>query len=106
MSELIDKLVKLNPEAMLLEPREFFDGALVDITNEPVDTWPRKAEPSAWVAVYDEFKCVQAIMRLLECDEQEALDWYCFNTIGAWMGEGTPTFRAFYDDNDDPILDS
>ena len=106
MSELIDKLVKLNPDAALVEPREFFDVAIVDITDHPVDSWPRKREPGSWVAVYDEFKCVKAIMQWLECGEDEALDWYCFNTVGAWVGEGTPTFQANYGKNGEPILDS
>ena len=89
--EVLQKLDKLNPNALLLEPRTVYDGALVDVTDDPQDQWPREAR--VHVAVYDELVCIEAIMKWLGCEGDEALDWYCYNTSGAWMGEGTPTFR-------------
>ena len=107
MSELIDKLAKLNPEAALVEPREFFDVAIVDITDHPVDSWPRKREPGScgWRSTMSS-SALRRSCQWLECEEDEALDWYCYNTIGAWMGEGTPTFQANYGKDGEPILDS
>jgi hypothetical protein len=31
-------------------------------------------------------------MQWMGCDYGEALDWFSFNTEGAWYGENTPTF--------------
>ncbi len=47
--EVLEKLTKLNPEALLLEPREVYDTALVDVTDDPQDQWTRKEK--TWVAV-------------------------------------------------------
>ena len=98
--EVLQKLDKLNPNALLLEPRTVYDKALVDVTDDPQDQWPREAR--VHVAVYDELACIEAIMRWLGCEGDEALDWYSYNTSGAWMGEGTPTFRREDLDPDPP----
>ena len=88
--EVLTRLVEVNPEALLLEPRDAYDRALVDLTDDPQDHWPR--EEKVWVAVYSAEKCVEAIVELLDCDYTTALEWYSFNTSGAWVGSGTPTF--------------
>ncbi len=89
-AEILERLFKLNPEAMLLEPRLMFDDALVDITNEPKDRWPRTS--GCYVAVYDAEKCIEGIM-LDGGGYEEAVEYFDYNTSGAWVGEGTPTFR-------------
>jgi len=93
-------LARLDENALLLEPREFFDSALVDATDDPRDHWPRQTRMV--VAVYDREKCLDAIMAWLGCDDEAALDWLRCNTEGAWQGEGTPTFRGMdpYDDEE------
>ena len=99
MSQPLDEiLAQLSPEAFLLEPREHFDAAIVGATDAPKDHWPRAG--SCTVAVYDEDKCVEAIMAWLSCDAEAAYDWYCYNTTGAWLGEGTPTFVSDLDDDE------
>ena len=90
-TEVLARLSALNPEALLLEPREVYDKALVGVTDDPQDHWPRKARRH--VAVYDADSCIEAIMDWLECDYTGACEWFGFNTSGAWVGEGTPTFR-------------
>lgn len=85
-------LNQLSADAFLLEPRVFFDLALVGVTNAPKDHWPRKG--GLTVAVYDRDKCIEAIMSWLDCDYDNALDYYGYNTEGAWLGEGTPTFTG------------
>ncbi len=89
---VLKELETLNPEALLLEPREVYDPALVGVTDEPNDSWPRQAR--IHVAVYDIDRCIEAIMGWLECDHESAQDWFGFNTSGAWVGEGTPTFTC------------
>lgn len=88
---LLARLGDRNPDALLLEPRRIYDGALVDITDAPDDQWPRKEK--VYVAVYGIEKCISAIMYWFEVDQSEAVEWFYYNTSGAWQGEGTPTFR-------------
>ena len=89
--KVLPKLRQLNPEALLLEPRDVYDSALVDLTDSPSDRWPRKGK--TWVAVYGVDECLEAIRGWLGGSREAAQDWFDFNTSGAWMGEGTPTFR-------------
>lgn len=79
-------------EALLLEPRLVFDPCLVGVTDLPNDHWPRKEKRK--VAVYDIEKTIEAIAFWLDCPEDEAVEWFNYNTSGAWMGEGTPTFSS------------
>ena len=44
------------------------------------------------VAVYDREKVLEKIMRLSECSYSDAEEYYEFNQLGAWGGEGTPAF--------------
>jgi len=81
----------LDPEALLLEPREVYDKALIGTTDAPDDHWPRKG--GTRVAVYSDVKCIEAIMEWSKTSYEEALDWFEYNTSGAWVGEGTPTFH-------------
>lgn len=90
ITEILKRLEKANPEALLLEPRLVYDPALVGVTNTPQDQWPRTE--NKWVAVYDTQKCLDALMGWMECDYDEALEWFDYNTSGAWAGENTPTF--------------
>ena len=89
---VLKELEALNPEALLLEPREVYGPALIGVTDEPSDSWPRQS--GVHVAVYDSDKCIEAIMGWMECDYESAIDWFGFNTSGAWVGEGTPTFAS------------
>lgn len=47
--------------------------------------------------VYDVDKCVAILMKDGMTDE-EAIEYFEFNVVGAWMGEGTPIF--LYTDRD------
>ena len=44
------------------------------------------------VAVYDREKVLEKIMRLSDCSYSDAEEYYEFNQLGAWVGEGTPAF--------------
>ena len=79
---------------LLLEPRMVYDRALLGYTYHPRDRWPRVGAGNVAVAVYSRARCIAAITDWMECDEDEAAEWFEYNTAGAWVGEGTPTFRA------------
>jgi len=96
-------LAALHEDALLLEPREFFDTALVGYTDTPQDHWPRQG--GVTVAIYDRERCVEAIQKWLSCDDEAALDYFGCNTESAWVGEGTPMFTGMEaDDEDDPEI--
>ena len=44
------------------------------------------------VALYDYDKCIMILMNDNNWDEDEAIEWFNFNTIGSWVGEDTPIF--------------
>ena len=90
-SQVIAYLSQENPEALLLEPRELYDRALIGVSTAPEDHWDR--ESSSCVAVYSTERVLKVLMEMLSCDYQGALDFYLYNTAGSWRGSGTPTFK-------------
>jgi hypothetical protein len=44
------------------------------------------------VACYDYQKCVEILMKTSNMDEDEAAEFLDFNTVGAYVGKGTPLF--------------
>lgn len=70
-------------EALLLEPREVFDVALIGITEGGM---------GREVAVYDSAKCIAALAAQNDWDKEEAVEFFNFNTLGAYVGEATPLF--------------
>ena len=74
-------------EVYLLEPRETFDPCLVGIARQ----FNRR------FAVYDEAKVLEAFAEMFAEDDDPELaarEWFEFNVVGAWLGEGTPAFTA------------
>ena len=59
-----------------------FDGAILGLGR-------RCGQPD--LLVYDVDKCVAILMKDGMTDE-EAMEYFEFNVVGAWMGEGTPIF--------------
>ena len=101
---LMDRLAELNPEAVLFEPRETYDRAVVSLTRRPKDHWPRTV--NNWVAVYDYDLLVECTMEVIGVeDEAEAMEssqeWVDFNMVGLWAGEGTPVVKSFSPDDDE-----
>ena len=70
-------------EALVLEPRSTFDRALIGITEGGM---------GQDVAVYDVALCVKALQDTSDMDEDEAMEFFQFNTLGAFMGDATPVF--------------
>jgi hypothetical protein len=66
-----------------------FDEAIIGIGS-------RCGQPD--IIVYDVNKCIKILMDQGMTDE-EAMEFFEFNVVGAWVGEETPIFvREMYDD--------
>ena len=74
--EIRDQLAEENPDALCFDG---FDEALVGIAR-------RATRPS--LAAYDYWLCIAVLVR--DMPEDEAIEFFEFNTMGAWVGEGTP----------------
>lgn len=82
MSLLIN-LKNINPEALLLKPRQDFDQAVVSITTN---------QEGQVVAVYDEVKIIDVLVDQ-GMTEDEAWEYFYFNIEGAYMGKNTPVYK-------------
>ena len=58
-----------------------YDSALIGISDGP--------NP---VAIYDTELCIKSLMDNDKMSEEEAVDYFYFNTVGCFMGEKTPIF--------------
>ena len=93
--KILECLSMLNKNALLLEPRETFDRCVVGLEWGAKDRWPR--EKKVIVAIYDASDCIQAIADDNGMDLEEAEEDFDFNVAGGMLGENTPTFRMFGD---------
>ena len=73
--------------ACLLAPRAEYDACIVGIG------YRFSAGP---LAVYS-IPLVLQVMEGWGMDDEEAQEFFEFNTIGAWMGDGTPMFVHLFD---------
>jgi hypothetical protein len=60
-----------------------FDDAIVGVAM-------RCSMPA--LVVYDAAKCIDILMQRDGMSHEEAFEFFDFNTLGAWAGEGTPLF--------------
>jgi len=67
-------------EALLLEPRDQYDKCIVGSTYH------------GDCIVYDANLVIQSLITDQGMTEEEALDWFEYNVIGSYMGDGTPIF--------------
>jgi hypothetical protein len=97
--QAIEALAKINPEAILFEPRNLWDQAVVGITCKPADRWERPNSP--WVAVYDFEMAVGLHANQADDDVigdeflteiERATEWVMYNSVGSWLGPNTPTW--------------
>ena len=87
--DLLAQAERLN--LLMLEPRTTFDRALVGVALEmPDDQWPRTTDTPC--AKYSVARCIEALVEADGMEEQDAREFVHYNTMGAWVGEGTPTF--------------
>ena len=69
-------------DALLMEPRSQFDSCFIALGYR---------FSSGALAVYD----MDRVLRALQdggMNEEEAIEYFEFNVIGGWMGDGTPIF--------------
>ena len=76
-----DYLQGFGGEALLLEP-EMFDEAILGITERGDGTE---------VVAYDRQLVIEILMRE-GMEREEAEEYYSFNVVGSWLGDGTPIF--------------
>ena len=98
VQEVLDFLADSNPEACRLEPASFYDRFISGVAYR-FNVGP--------VLAYDMDEIIQAHVDDDGMTHEEAEEYFHFNTLGAWVGEGTPVFlRSFQsevsDDNSRP----
>lgn len=65
-----------------------FDDALIGVGE-------RCGQPL--IAVYDRDKCIEVLMARDGMTYAEAEEFFSFNVVGSWVGEGTPIFMTRLD---------
>lgn len=82
-------------EILLMEPREIFDKCLVGIVERFNHTF----------VLYSRKAVLEALAEDADDDDPDyppdvsAQEYYSFNVVGGWVGDGTPAFLI--DDTDD-----
>lgn len=71
--QILEELSNINEEAIVLEPQDTFNRAIV-------------ASDTDYRLVYSVTKIIRALMDEDGMDEQEALEWFEFNTLGTFNG--------------------
>ena len=82
-------LADYNDEALTADG---FDDAIMGIGE-------RCGQPT--LVAYDRAKCIQILIDRDGMDYEEAVEFFEFNTVGAWAGEGTPIFITLWQDVED-----
>lgn len=86
ITDLRAQLALVNPEALMLDG---FDAALVGIAF-------RNGQPA--LAVYDYSACIRVLMAQ-GLSQDEAVEHFEFNTMGAWLGPMTPIILHAFDED-------
>jgi hypothetical protein len=73
---------EFNAEALLADG---YEDAFIGMAE-------RCSQPS--LAVYDTDKCIEILMQRDGMTYAEAVEFFDFNTLGAWAGEMTPLFLS------------
>ena len=82
-------LADYNDEALTADG---FDDAIMGIGE-------RCGQPT--LVAYDRTKCIQILIDRDGMDYEEAVEFFEFNTVGAWLGENTPIFITLWQDVED-----
>jgi len=78
-----DHLAEMNPEACLADG---FESALIGTVSRC---------GTSDLALYDIDLCIRKLIEVDGMEPDAALDFFGFNTLGAYVGEGTPFFAHF-----------
>jgi len=82
LKALRDWAAQFNAEALLADG---YEDAFIGMAE-------RCGQPS--LAVYDVDKCIEILMQRDGMAYEEAVEFFDFNTLGAWAGEATPLFLS------------
>lgn len=77
-------LAEINPDALLADG---YEDALIGTATQFNTT----------VALYDRGICIRILMERDRMSQEEAEDFFTFNTLGAWVGPMTPIFVTFFE---------
>jgi hypothetical protein len=77
--DIREQIVEYNEEALLADG---FDDAIIGIAQR------FGQEP---VIAYDYNQCI-AILQSQDMTEEEAIEFFEYNTLGSWAGDSTPVF--------------
>jgi len=88
MNERIrERIIELNPEALFMDgidgDKFAFDDAIVGIASRCA---------MSHIIVYSESKVLDILMNKYDMTDLEAIEWYDYNMMGSYVGEGTPLF--------------
>lgn len=83
--QILEAINEMNPEA--LYPTGMEDAVIGVVERFGL-------EP---LVLLDKEKCIKSLMKD-GMDREEAEEFFSFNVIGAWMGEGTPCFATLNKD--------
>ena len=75
-------LGEINPEMLMADG---FEAALLGYVE-------RFGQPP--LALYDRAKCIEILMTRDGMDYEGAVEFFEFNTLGAWVGDHTPVFAT------------
>lgn len=82
MSDIRDKLAKIRSDALIMDG---YDDCIVGVVRRHgMDV----------VAVYDQDAVIQKLISE-GMSEEEAVEWFEYNQISAWNGDGTPCYMQF-----------
>ena len=85
----IQELVESYDSEMLIA--DGFDDAIIGV-SERFGRSP--------IVAYDKDKCIQVLMDRDGMDYEDAIEFFNFNVIGAWVGKGTPEFITVKDSDE------
>jgi len=80
---VLERLNEENPEALLADG---FEKCLVGISYQ-------YGRPP--LGCYDYNRCIKKLMKD-GMNQDEAIEFFEFNTLGAWLGENTPVFIVLF----------
>ena len=75
-----EEIADINPEALLCDG---FDEAIIGMA-ERINLGP--------VVAYDVDKIINILMERDEMTYEDAIEYFDYNILGAWMGENTPVY--------------
>ncbi len=81
----------MSPEE-LQEHLAEFEALLADGFEDALIGYVTRFGFTTPVALYDQDKCIEILMERDGMTYEGAVEFFEFNTLGAWVGEGTPAF--------------